>query len=63
MGTVPQTVMWEQSHDLHADRVTMLTRENRTRGSGAPPEVRGLVWYTDESKTKEGTGASVFGQL
>jgi len=43
-------------------RVTMLTRENWTRGSGAPPEVKGLVWYADGSKMKEGTGASVFGQ-
>ena len=43
-------------------RVTVLIRENRTRGSGAPPEVKGLVWYADGSKMKEGTGASVFGQ-
>jgi len=28
-------------------RVTMLTKENWTRGSGAPPEVKGLVCYTD----------------
>ena len=38
-------------------RVTMLTR-----GSGAPPEVKGLVWYTDGSRMKEGTGAGVYGQ-
>jgi len=42
-------------------RVTVLTRENWTRGSGAPPEVEGLVRYTDGSKM-EGTGAGVFGQ-
>ena len=43
-------------------RVTMLTRENWTRGSGAPPEVKGLVWYTEGSRMKEGTGAGVYGQ-
>jgi len=43
-------------------RVTMLTRENWTRDSGAPPEVRGLIWYTYGSKMKEETGAGVFGQ-
>jgi len=43
-------------------RVTMLTREDWTRGSGSPPEVKGLIWYTDGSKMKEGTGAEVFGQ-
>jgi len=43
-------------------RVTMLTRENWTRGSGDPPEVKGLVWYTDGSRMKEGTGAGVFGK-
>jgi hypothetical protein len=30
--------------------------------SGSPPEVKGLVWYTDGSKMKEGTGAGVYGQ-
>jgi len=42
-------------------RVSMLTREDWTRGSGSS-EVKGLIWYTDGSKTKEGTGAGVFGQ-
>ena len=42
-------------------RVTMLNRENWTRGSGATPEVKGLVWYTDRSRVKEGTGTGVFG--
>ena len=37
-------------------RVTMLTRE------GPPPEIKGLVWYTDGSRMKEGTGAGVYGQ-
>jgi ribonuclease HI len=43
-------------------RVTMLTREEWIRGSGSPPYVKGLVWYTDGSKMKEGTGAGVYGQ-
>jgi hypothetical protein len=43
-------------------RVTMLTREEWTRGSGPPPEIKGLVWYTDGSRMKEGSGAGVYGQ-
>jgi len=43
-------------------RVTMLTREDWTKGSGAPPEVKGLIWYTDGSKMREGTRAGVYGQ-
>jgi hypothetical protein len=40
----------------------MLTREDGTKGLGAPPEVKGLVWYTDGSKMRAGTGAGVYGQ-
>ena len=43
-------------------RVTMLTRVEWTRGPRAPPTVKGLAWYTDESRTVEGTGAGVYGQ-
>jgi len=43
-------------------RVTMLKREDWTKATGAPPAVKGLAWYTDGSKTREGTGAGVFGQ-
>jgi ribonuclease HI len=43
-------------------RVTMLTREDWTKGTGAPPVVKGLVWFTDGSKMREGTGAGVYGQ-
>jgi ribonuclease HI len=43
-------------------RVTLLTREDWTRGSGSPPEIKGLTWYTDGSRMKEGTGAGVYGQ-
>jgi ribonuclease HI len=43
-------------------RVTVLTREEWTRGTGTPNVVEGLVWFTVESKTKEGTRAKVYGQ-
>jgi len=43
-------------------RVTMLTREEWTRSSGTPPMVKGLVWYTDGSRTAEGTRVGVYGQ-
>jgi hypothetical protein len=39
----------------------MLAREDWTRSLGTPPAVKGLVWYTDESRTAEGTGAGVYG--
>jgi hypothetical protein len=42
--------------------VTMLTREDWTKATGAPPAVKGLVWFTDGSRTGEGTGAGVYGQ-
>jgi len=43
-------------------RVTMLTRKEWTRGTGTPPVVKGLVWFTDGSRMKEGTRATVYGQ-
>jgi ribonuclease HI len=43
-------------------RVTMLAREEWARSPGTPPAVKGLVWYTDGSRTAEGTGAGVYGQ-
>jgi ribonuclease HI len=43
-------------------RVTMLTMEDWTGGSGSPPEIKGLIWYTDGSKMKEETKVGVFGQ-
>jgi ribonuclease HI len=43
-------------------RVTMLAREEWTRGPRTPPAVKGLVWFTDGSKTAEGTRAGVYGQ-
>jgi len=42
-------------------RVTMLTKEDWTKATGAPPAVKGLVWFTDGSKMREGTGAGVYG--
>jgi len=38
-------------------------REDWTKATGAPPAVKGLVWFTDGSKMREGTGAGVYGQL
>ena len=43
-------------------RVTMLTRENMTKGTGTPPVVKGLIWFTYSSKMNEGTGTGVYGQ-
>jgi ribonuclease HI len=43
-------------------RVTVLTREKWTRGSGTPPAVKGLIWFTVVSMTAEGTRAGVYGQ-
>jgi len=41
----------------------MLTRDDWTKATGAPPAVKGLAWYTDGFKMREGTRAGVFGQL
>jgi hypothetical protein len=43
-------------------RVTMLTREYWAKGTGAPPTVKGLVWFTDGSKMRDGDRARVYGQ-
>jgi hypothetical protein len=43
-------------------RVTVLTGEDWTKGIDTPAVVKGLVWFTDGSKMKEGTGAGVYGQ-
>jgi ribonuclease HI len=43
-------------------RVTILTREEWTRGPGTPPVVKGLIWFTDGSRTVEGTGAGFYRQ-
>jgi hypothetical protein len=43
-------------------RVTMLTREEWTRGSFTPPAVKGLVWYREGFSTPGGTGAGVYWQ-
>jgi len=43
-------------------RVTMLARQEWTRSPGTPSAVKGLAWYTDGSRTAEGTGAGVYGQ-
>ena len=43
-------------------RVTVLTVEDWTKGTGALPAVKGLIWFTDGSKMREGTRAGVYGQ-
>jgi len=43
-------------------RVTVLIREEWPRGPGAPPAIKGLVWFTDGSRTAEGTGAGICGR-
>ena len=43
-------------------RVIMLTREEWTRGPVTHPVVKGLVWFTDGSRMKEGTRAVIYGQ-
>jgi hypothetical protein len=42
-------------------RVAMLTGEEWTKVTGTPT-VKGIVWFTDGSKMKEGNGAGVYGQ-
>jgi hypothetical protein len=32
----------------------MLIREEGTRGTGTPPVVKRLIWFTDGSRTAEG---------
>jgi hypothetical protein len=43
-------------------RVNMLTREDWTKGTGASPAVKGLIWFSEGSKMREETGAGVYGQ-
>ena len=54
--------MWPAFNLEPKYRVTMLTRQDWTLGPGPPPEIKGLVWYTDGSRMKEGAGAGVYGQ-
>jgi len=42
--------------------VTMLTGEDSTKATGAPPVVIGLVWFTGGSRVRKGTGAGVYRQ-
>ena len=42
--------------------VTMLMREDWTKATGSPPPVKGLVWFTEGSMMREGTGVGVHGQ-
>jgi len=44
-------------------RITMLAREEWTRGPRTLPMVKGLDWFTDGSRTAEGSGEGVLGNL
>jgi hypothetical protein len=44
-------------------RVTVLTREEYTRGRGTPPVVKGLFWFMVGSRIVEGTRAGPMGNL
>jgi hypothetical protein len=44
-------------------RVIMLTREDWTKGTGIPPVVTGLIWFTVGSKTKGVPGLVSMGNL
>ena len=43
-------------------RVNVLTREDWAKATGAPPAVKGLVWFTDGSMMRGAAGAGVYGQ-
>jgi hypothetical protein len=45
-------VMWAACNFEPKYGVTMLTREEWTRGLGAPTAVKPLVWYTGRTKTR-----------
>ena len=42
--------------------VTILNSKEWVRGPGTPTAVKGLLWFTDGSRTPGGTGAGVCGQ-
>ena len=43
-------------------RVITLIMEDWTKETGAPPAVKGLIWFTDGSRMREGPGGGVYGQ-
>ena len=43
-------------------RVIMLAREEQARGPVSPPAVKGLIYFTDGSRTWRRAGAGVYGQ-
>ena len=55
-------VMRPESNSEIKYRVTKLTREEWTRGPGTPPTGKGLIWYTDGSRTQRGIRAGDYGQ-
>jgi len=47
--------MWPAFNLEPQYRVIMLTREDWTKATDAPPGVKGLVWFTDGTRMREGT--------
>jgi hypothetical protein len=43
--------------------VTMLTRDEWTKGTGTPPAVKGLCWFTDGSKMRGRPGLGFMDNL
>jgi len=43
-------------------RVTTLTREDWTKGTGTSTALKGFIWFTDGPKMREGTRAEVLRQ-
>jgi len=54
-------VMWPAFNLEPKYRVIRLMREDWTKVTSAPA-VKGLVWFTDGSKMREGTRAGMYGQ-
>jgi len=44
-------------------RVTVLTREEWTKGPGTLFAVKGLFWYAEGSRMQRGNGAGYYGQF
>ena len=48
--------------NLEPKYAVIMLREDSTKTTGTPPAVKGVIWFTDGSKMREGTGAGVYGQ-
>jgi hypothetical protein len=52
--------IFKASTNCPTDGLLLITEE-WTKGPGIPLAVKGLVWFTDGSRTAEGTEARVYG--